>query len=66
MYVHTKISIPFIMSRISFMYKKMKKTHTVLMIHCLKYMKTHHNMSITPFSLGEFIIDDSNKLYRNQ
>ena len=46
--------------------KKMKKKHTVLMIHCLKYMKTHHNMSITPFSLGEFIIDDSNKLYRNQ
>ena len=27
--------------------KKMKKKHTVLMIHCLKYMKTHHNMSIT-------------------
>ena len=64
MYVHTKI-ILFIMSRISFMYKKMKK-NTVLMIHCLKYMKTHHNMSITPFSLGEFIINDSNKLYPNQ
>ena len=30
------------------MYKENeKKKHTVLMIHCLKYMKTHHDMSIT-------------------